>query len=118
MSALASRVRTRREAKEMSQAQLATSSKTTQSTVSRIEHGQLLNPGAQTLMRLAGSLDVSVDYILGRTDEPGEADALAGPKGKRLLECYSKLTEAGQSELLAFAEFLLDKRKETVGRST
>lgn len=114
-SVLAKRVRACRENKEMSQERLAKASATTQSSLSRIEHGKLVNVGAQTLIRLADSLDVSVDFLLGRQAEPSVSDALASPRCRRLMERYMLLTEAGQGELLAFAEFLLEKHGKVGG---
>ena len=42
---------------------------TNQNTISRYETGAR-EPGISDLIRIAGYFDVSIDYLVGRTDEP------------------------------------------------
>ena len=48
---------------------LATELSTTQNTISRYETGER-EPGIEELIKLADYFNVSVDYLIGRTDNP------------------------------------------------
>ena len=63
------RIRDLREDKDLSQAQIASILNISQSTYSRYESGYLDVP-SEVLIALSRFYDVSVDYILGRTDNP------------------------------------------------
>ncbi len=58
-----------RKARGISQQKLATDLNTNQNTVSRYETGER-EPGIAELIRLADYFNVSVDYLLERTDNP------------------------------------------------
>ena len=63
------RVKTCRKALNLSQKQLAAVLGMHQQTISAYETGRL-EPGAFSLLCLADAFNVSVDYLLGRTDNP------------------------------------------------
>lgn len=63
------RLRKIRKAKGISQLKLAMDLNTSQNTISRYETGER-EPGIAELIRLADYFDVSVDYLLERTDIP------------------------------------------------
>ncbi len=63
------RLREIRKAKGISQIKLAMELNTTQNTISRYETGER-EPGIAELIRLADFFGVSVDYLLGLTDNP------------------------------------------------
>lgn len=63
------RLRFLREKKGLSQLRLATDLNTTQNTISRYETGAR-EPGIKELIEIADYFDVSVDYLLERTDDP------------------------------------------------
>lgn len=65
------RLREIRKAKGISQLKLAMDLNTSQNTISRYETGER-EPGIKELIRLANYFNVSVDYLIGRTDEPKE----------------------------------------------
>jgi transcriptional regulator with XRE-family HTH domain len=65
--ALADRLRAARERKLWNQRDLATASGVPYSTVWRLENGATLDPKGRLLRKLADSLEVSVDYLLGGT---------------------------------------------------
>ncbi len=63
------RIRDLREDRDLSQAEVAKIIKTTQQQYSKIEIGKA-DISAEKLLLLADFYGVSVDYILGRTDNP------------------------------------------------
>lgn len=58
-----------RKAKGISQLKLATDLNTNQNTISRYETGER-EPGIAELVRIADYFNVSIDYLLGRTENP------------------------------------------------
>lgn len=58
-----------RKAKGISQLKLATDLNTNQNTISRYETGER-EPGITELIRIADYFNVSVDYLLERTENP------------------------------------------------
>ena len=63
------RLKELRKAKGISQLKLAMDLSTNQNTISRYETGER-EPGIRELVALADYFDVSVDYLLMRTDNP------------------------------------------------
>lgn len=61
------RLKQLREAKNLTQLRLAMALNVSQETISGYEIGKAVPP-AEMLVKLADTLDTSVDYILGRTD--------------------------------------------------
>ena len=58
-----------RKKKGISQLRLAMELNTTQNTISRYETGER-EPGITELIKIADYFNVSVDYLIGRTDKP------------------------------------------------
>ena len=58
-----------RKAKGISQLKLAIDLNTNQNTISRYETGER-EPGITELIRIADYFNISVDYLLGRTENP------------------------------------------------
>ena len=58
-----------RKSKGISQIKLAMYLNTSQNTISRYETGER-EPGINELIKIADYFNVSVDYLLGRTDNP------------------------------------------------
>ena len=63
------RLKELRKKKGMSQLRLATDLNTTQNTISRYETGER-EPGIDELIKIADYFNVSVDYLVGRTENP------------------------------------------------
>ena len=63
------RLREIRKSKNISQLKLAMDLNTNQNTISRYETGER-EPGIHELIMIADYFDVSVDYLLERTDDP------------------------------------------------
>jgi len=63
------RLKELRKKKGISQLRLATELNTTQNTISRYETGER-EPGIDELIMIADYFNVSVDYLIGRTENP------------------------------------------------
>lgn len=63
------RLKELRKKKGITQLRLATELNTTQNTISRYETGEH-KPGIAELIKLADYFNVSVDYLIERTDDP------------------------------------------------
>ena len=63
------RLKELRKKKGISQLRLATELSTTQNTISRYETGER-EPGIAELTKIADYFNVSVDYLIGRTENP------------------------------------------------
>lgn len=63
------RLKELRKSKNISQLKLALDLNTNQNTISRYETGER-EPGIAELIKIAGYFNVSVDYLLGITDNP------------------------------------------------
>ena len=63
------RLKELRKKKGISQLRLATDLNTTQNTISRYETGER-EPGIDELIKMADYFNVSVDYLIGRTENP------------------------------------------------
>ena len=73
MKELGERLRRLRESVKLSQVKMAELLGVKQSSINRYEQGQSA-PSLETLVRYADYFDVSLDYLLGRTDEKNEID--------------------------------------------
>lgn len=58
-----------RKAKKISQLKMALDLNTSQNTISRYETGQR-EPGISELIQIADYFNVSIDYLVGRTENP------------------------------------------------
>lgn len=71
------------------------------------------DPKADALIKIADYLDVSVDYLLGRSDDPNKKTS-APPVGADELEVLAdrltRLDEASREAILQYAEFLLTRQ--------
>jgi transcriptional regulator with XRE-family HTH domain len=63
------RLKELRKKKGLSQLRLATELNTTQNTISRYETGER-EPGIDELIKIADYFNISVDYLIGRTENP------------------------------------------------
>ena len=63
------RLKELRKKKGISQLRLATDLNTTQNTISRYETGER-EPGIDELIKIADYFHVSIDYLVGRTENP------------------------------------------------
>ena len=96
MKELGERLRRLRESVKLSQVKMAELLGVKQSSINRYEQGQSA-PSLETLVRYADYFDVSLDYLLARTDNP---------RGK-LYEHHPKITP-GSEEMKQFIEMCFD----------
>lgn len=64
------RLRQARDLRELTQAQLAAKSRVSAVMISHFETGVRPSASADNLVKLSNALEVSIDYLLGRTDDP------------------------------------------------
>lgn len=103
------RLKKLRKEKGVSQQTLAGILKVTQATISGWESEKFEVDNA-SLFRLADYFNVSVDYLLGRTDEPN-AEKPASAKGDGQSEIYDiieSLSPDNRAKLLELARLFLD----------
>lgn len=63
------RIKHRREQLGLTQRDLAAMTQMRQNMISRLEHGDTPNPGADVLKRLARALTCSIDWLVGLYDD-------------------------------------------------
>ena len=73
-----------RRARGWTQGQLASESRVPAAVISHFETGTRQQASAANLVKLASALSVSVDYLLGRTDEAGLVDERVHARFRRL----------------------------------
>jgi transcriptional regulator with XRE-family HTH domain len=110
MDILAARVRSLRESKDWTQEDLAHESGLKRPHISLIETQERV-PGADTLIKLATALGVSIDYLLGLSDSlishiaPEEFNDLThDPIFARWLECYLAMSPEARRSMVDVLE--------------
>lgn len=101
------RLRELRERKHLNQHGLAMKLNTSQSTISAYEIGAR-SPDIETLIHMAEFFDVSVDYLVGKTDikRPMDPERLA-PEDANLLSDIQKLDRHQKEKVQAYIAGLL-----------
>jgi len=82
-----------REKKGWTQGQLALYAKIDQGYLSRIERGVRTNVGAAYLKKLADSLNTSMDYLVGLTDDPRPLPSTEYPLDADVVEIAYRLQQ-------------------------
>ena len=109
---LAAKVAGLRKAKGMSQVALSRKTQIKQATISRIESGEIKEPRLTVLRELANGLGVTLDFLVGRTDELTPSDILeSDPEAQILFRGYEKLSAEGKDKLKDFLGWLEDKEQ-------
>jgi transcriptional regulator with XRE-family HTH domain len=106
----AQRLRSARKAKKLTQEELANLVGTTKTTISNYETGYS-TPSFEVLSDLASVLDVSTDYLLGRSDEPQPVmnSNVEKPIPKSQLKIFSSRLSAGIEKLGLSIESVANK---------
>jgi transcriptional regulator with XRE-family HTH domain len=105
------RLRGAREARGMSQSDLASKTGLQPAAISHFETGQR-SPSFENLRKLADALSLSVDYLLGRIDEEQHGQGLAAaPRAQQLFRNAEKLSEEGFSQLELMAQMLKEREE-------
>jgi len=106
---LGKRLKKAREAKGLSQVGLAKALSVTSATINRYEQG-IRQPDPGTLHALADELEVSVDWLLGRTDDPkGHCAQVTTIAAHRADDPLAELPEEARRSVEDFIEYA--KRK-------
>lgn len=100
------RLKAAREMRQLKQSELAGLAKLPPSSIAHFESGNR-KPSFDNLRRLATALAVTTDYLLGRVDEPGLAEA-----GDPLYRDIGKLTGRDREIARDFLEMLAKKAEE------
>lgn len=106
------RIKELRMQKGLLQKDLAVILKVAQNTLSYWEQGKF-QPDTDTLKKLADYFNVSVDYLLGRTDNPDTLDAQLEGVDFALYGEVKDLTDEEKEKILEFVKFTKSQRKKT-----
>ena len=98
------RLRECRENAKLSQKYVALTLGIAPPSVANWERGKT-NPTHENIIRLADLYDVSVDYLLGRTDNPAGADVAIGDIEFALSGEIHDLSEAEKQDVLDYVRF-------------
>ena len=93
-----------RETRKLSQSELAERTGLQPSAISHFETGKRA-PSFENLVRLANALAVSIDYLLGRAEEPRGS----GPLVDQLFHDFGQMSGEDQVSLVQFATVLANK---------
>jgi transcriptional regulator with XRE-family HTH domain len=88
----------------LTQAQLSTKSGLPPATISHFITG-LRTPGTSSLRKLSDALGVTVEYLLGITEEP----KIAGDEAKVIFRNAQQLSEESLKTLASFSQMLIDQ---------
>jgi len=97
------RLKTARDLRKWSQSDLASRAGMPPSSIAHFETGSR-KPSFDTLRRLANALEVTTDYLLGRVDDPGLAEA-----GDPLFRDIGKLTGSDRELAKDFLKMLTER---------
>lgn len=100
------RLRAARALKGLSQTDLAKKTNLQPSAISHFENDRR-SPSFDNLKRLADALEVTVDYLLGRAEEPKNLNLVS----QQLFRDFKQMTENDKDTLTKMAKMLADKNK-------
>ena len=104
-------IRSLRKEKHISQTRLSTELEVSQETISAYENGKHY-PSAKSLIKLRGLFGVSIDYILGLTDQryPALQRSDLAEDEQLLLHTYRKMDSAGKQRLRGYLDAIQTSR--------
>lgn len=102
--------------RKMSAAELARKSGVHKTTISMILSGDRPNTPATIVAKLARALNVSMDFLMGITDDPEPRSLGVGPVLIQLTEVAKVLPDSRQHDLLLIAQTYADNIDETTRR--
>lgn len=91
-----------RNKKNITQIRLSIAAEVSQETISAYESGKAL-PSAETLIKIADFLDVSIDYLLERTDNP-IVNTVEKDEDNELLNIYHQMTKEQKNDIVTYAK--------------
>ena len=104
-------IRSLRKEKHISQTRLSTELEVSQETISAYENGKHY-PSANSLIKLRDLFGVSIDYILGLTDQryPALQRSDLAEDEQLLLHTYRKMDSAGKQRLRGYLDAIQTSR--------
>ena len=96
------RLREVRNEKNITQIRLSIAAEVSQETISAYESGKAL-PSAETLIKIADFLDVSIDYLLERTDNPLVNSSIKD-EDNEIISIYHSLDKNQKEDVLTYAK--------------
>ncbi|MCK9293522.1 MAG: helix-turn-helix domain-containing protein [Desulfobulbaceae bacterium] len=107
---LRQRITLAREGKNLNQAQLAGKSGVTPAAISQIEKGTR-TPTIPVLQRIASVLNVSIDYLLGKTDESELGALLHDQDIRTFFRGFQSLNSEDKETIEKMVDFFKSKKK-------
>lgn len=105
---MGNRIRDLRDIRNMSQVRLAIELEVSQETVSAYESGKHF-PSYATLVKLSEIFGVSIDYLMGRTDEPAQKEMGLTTDEQMLLDKYRRLNAMGRAKVVAYLDGISER---------
>ena len=90
-----------RKEKDITQIRLSIAAEVSQETISAYESGKAL-PSAETLIKLSDFLNVSIDFLLDRTDNP-LINKTINPKNE-LVQIYESMSKEQREDVIKYAK--------------
>jgi len=92
-----------RKEKNITQIRLSIAAEVSQETISAYESGKAL-PSADTLIKIADFLDVSIDYLLDRSDNPSISNLNNKNDYDEIINIFSKLDKDQKKDVINYAK--------------
>ena len=90
-----------RKEKDITQIRLSIAAEVSQETISAYESGKAL-PSAETLIKISDFLNVSIDFLLDRTDNP-LINKTINPKNE-LVQIYESMSKEQREDVIKYAK--------------
>ena len=91
-----------RNEKNITQVRLSIAAEVSQETISAYESGKAM-PSVDTLIKIADFLDVSIDYLLGRTDNPLVNTSIKN-NDNEIINIFNKLNKEQKEDVIKYAK--------------
>jgi transcriptional regulator with XRE-family HTH domain len=108
---LGQKIRDLRTLLDMKQKELAQASGISQSTLCRIESGNVKKIDPNSLRRLAEALEVPTGYLVGEKGQDPAMGLYSDTSLRRILRSYRSLSPSGRRKLEFFVRFLEEEKK-------
>ncbi len=107
---ISKRIREERLRQSITQAQLAKEAKVTPAAISQIESGKR-TPNVPVLYRIAGVLNVSMDYLIGQSGQSKIADMAQNSEFLAFYKKFQELSKDDREQILDQMEFLRQRKR-------